>query len=353
MGDGSKGNRWYHPKTTALSVTQRGPFVQFPDGRYMTIGDNQVMVSYDRGQTWTETTPMVFDEDGAPSQGGPGIPAPRGHLLLTRAGTLVYVWMDDRVLNWDDETGEPGSDAHGDQWAIRSVDGGKTWEDRQRLYEGVCGHPPINIIETANGRIVVTAQYYLRQPGRNVLRVYSSGDEGRTWRGSNIIDLGGHGHHDGAFEPTFVQLRDGRLWMLIRTNWDRFWEAYSDDDGLSWRIIRPSQIESSTSPGYLTRLHSGRLALVWSRLYPEGADSFARRSGQFSEAEASWHREELSLAFSEDEGQTWSKPVVLVRERDTWLSYPFLYEPSPGELWLFSGQGDVRIAFQEDDFLNP
>jgi len=42
-----------------------------------------------------------------------------------------------------------------------------------------------------------------------------------TWRESistrsrsNLIDVGGHGDHDGALEPTLTELRDGRLWML-------------------------------------------------------------------------------------------------------------------------------------------
>lgn len=353
MGDGSKGNRWINPKCTPLEVTQRGPFVQFPDGRLMTAGKNVALVSQDGGITWADLAPIYRGDGPEPPTSGPGVPSAHGQLLRTRQGTLVLVWMDERILNWDDATGEPGSDARGDQWAIRSLDGGQTWTDRQRLYAGVCGHPPLNMIQTTGRRIVVTAQFYLREPGRNVLRVYSSGDEGKTWRGSNLIDLGGHGHHDGAFEPTFVELRDGRLWMLIRTNWDRFWEAFSEDEGRSWRVIRPSRIEASTSPGYLTRLASGRLALVWNRLYPEGADSFARRSGQFSEAEASWHREELSLAFSEDEGQTWSPPVVLAREQDTWLSYPYLFEPEPGRLWLWSYQGDVRVRFAEAEMLQP
>ena len=121
---------------------------------------------------------------------GPGIPDNRGQLLATRDGVLIFVWMDVRVLNWDDESGEPGADARGDLWSIRSLDGGATWVDRQRLFQGVCGHPPINMIETFNGRIVVTNQYYLRHPGRNVVRVYSSADAGKSWRGSNIIDLG-------------------------------------------------------------------------------------------------------------------------------------------------------------------
>jgi len=60
-------------------------------------------------------------------------------------------------------------------------------------------------------------------------------------------------------------LKDGRLYMLLRTAWDRFWEAYSWDKGLSWRQIGPgpSTIPTSSSPGYMMRLASGRIALVW------------------------------------------------------------------------------------------
>ncbi len=341
--------RWIDPLCQPLGIDVRKPYVRLPDGGLMAVAGNATIVSSDDGASWQAPRPIYRGDGPDLPPPGPGIPANRGQLLSTRDGVLVFVWMDARVLNWDDETGEPGADARGDLWAIRSLDGGATWVDRQRLYRGVCGHPPINMIETVNGRIVVTAQFYLRLPGRNVIRVYSSGDSGKCWRGSNIIDLGGHGHHDGAFEPTFVQRKDGALWMLIRTNWDRFWEAISSDDGLSWRTIRPSTIEASTSPGYLARLESGRLLLVWNRLYPEGADSFPRRSNQLSEDEASWHREELSVSVSVDEGHNWSTPRVIAREKDTWISYPYVFEPAPGQLWITTGQGDLRLRVAESD----
>ena len=47
--------------------------------------------------------------------------------------------------------------------------------------------------------------------------------------------------------------------MLIRTNYDQFWTAYSSDKGRIWRDIRPSGIEASSAPGFLLRLKSGRL----------------------------------------------------------------------------------------------
>jgi hypothetical protein len=62
------------------------------------------------------------------------------------------------------------------------------------------------------------------------------------------------------------------------------------------------------------------------------------------------HRGELSVALSEDDGQTWSKPVVIARQPGTSLAYPYLFEAAPGTLWLTTMQGDVRLQLQETDF---
>ena len=102
-------------------------------------------------------------------------------------------------------------------------------------------------------------QHLWREPARHVQFTCVSTDGGRSWRQSSIIDLGGHGHHDGVCEGTVAELSDGRLLMLLRTNLDRFWEAYSDDGGLSWREIRPSPIDASSAPGYLLACRAG----VW------------------------------------------------------------------------------------------
>ena len=118
-------------------------------------------------------------------------------------------------------------------------------------------------------------------------------------------------------------------------------------DSIGGRSNRP--IEASTSPAYLARLASGRMVLLWNRLYPEGQDSFLRRSKPYSEVEASWHREELSMAFSEDEGNTRTEPLVVAREKDTWISYPYLFEPRPGLLWITTLQGDLKVSAQEED----
>jgi hypothetical protein len=341
--------RWINPLVKQLAMDKRGPFVKLSDGSLMIVERNSTMTTNDDGKSWSKPR-RIYDRADVTAE-GPGIPSNSAMLLKTRSGVLILVWMDKRFLNWDETAREPGEGAFGYFWAIRSLDEGKTWVDRQMILNGIGGHQSRDILQTRGGRIVVPVQFYLRKPGRNAVATYSSDDDGKTWKSSNIIDLGGNGHHDGAFEPVLEELKDGRLWMLIRTSWDRFWEAYSEDEGLSWRVIQPSKIEASSSPGYITRLASGRLALVWNRLYPEGQNTFPRRSGQYSVAEASWHREELSIAFSDDEGKTWSKPVVLAREKNAWLAYPYVFERVPGLLWITTGQGNLRLSAREADVL--
>ena len=66
----------------------------------------------------------------------------------------------------------------------------------------------------------------------------------------------------------------------------------------------------------------------------------------------SGHRQELSIAFSEDDGATWSAPQVIIRKQDYGISYPYLFELEPGRIWL-STQYCYRMAltFSEQDFV--
>ena len=346
---------WIDPRCTPLELPNgmRGPFIELGDGSLMTMVDNDptyraplkgVLTSRDGGETWSDPRQVYAGP-------GPGIPA-SGLLTRTRQGIIVMVYVDYSTvkIGWDDEAGEPVENIRADVWSIRSLDEGETWVDRQKIFDGYCG-ALINIIETRSGRIVVPIPVLLRGPGRHEVRTYVSADQGQTWRGSNIIDLGGRGHHGGADEGTVVELENGRLLMLLRTNWDQFWEAFSDDDGLSWRTVRPSGIDASSAPGQLQRLSSGRLLLLWNRLYPDWSNTFSRSGQAASETMASRHRQELSIAFSEDEGQTWSESQVLTRDLAR-PSYPRLFERSPGELWITTAFGGIlQVRIREEDFV--
>lgn len=322
------GERWIHPACRRLEISRKGPFILMPDGALATVDNKGFSLSYDRGKTWSEP---VFVCHGL----NPAEPASY-YLLRTRKNVLILVYLnfEGRKFSWDKEKNEPG-DCQLEVWSIRSLDLGKTWVTNQRILAGYNANF-FGLIQMASGRVVVPLQHLVSDPGRLVVCSFYSDDDGLTWKRSNWIDLGGHGHHDGAFEPTITELPDGRLLMLIRTGFDCFWQAVSDD-GKYWRIIQPSTIEASSSPGYLLRLQSGRYVLVWNRLNPEGRVHEKTRPTPFhSELPASWQREELSLSFSDD-GFNWSEPVVIARQPGGQLSYPYVFEPEPGVIWVVAG----------------
>ena len=358
---------WIDPRFRPLAFDMRAPLARLDDGRLMIVtgvdtSSNPVTekplvarTSVDEGKNWSKPVPLVVGKDGkAVVKPGRGVPSMCNVILRTSGNVLIVVGMEPLKRIWDVRRRDldPKKSGGGGVVAMRSLDNGRTWIDRRRVFKDICGNPPMSMIETSGGHVVATCQPILTKPGRNAVCTLVSADQGKTWRTSHMIDLGGSGHHDGVCEPAIVELRDGRLWMLLRTNWGRFWEAFSEDGGLSWRTIRPSRIAASSSPMCLVRLRSGRLALLWNRMYPEGKRGFPRpkpnsesseapacwqhveANSEFSEAPASWYREELSMSFSEDDGKRWSRPLVVAREKDAWISYPYLFEAAPGLLWI-------------------
>lgn len=346
---------WIPENVEELKGLKMGPFVKLGNGDILTIENTKCLISSDQGKTWVSNE--MFDEPDKYT-----ISDERA-ILKTSNGTIILAFMnikERRNWNWQAEISDsPGAILP--TYAIRSLDGGKTWQDVQKLHQEHAGAVR-DMIETRSGNVIFTSMMMRHNPGRHTVLTYTSRDDGQSWERSNIIDLGGVGHHSGVTESTIEQLKDGRIWQLMRTNWGTFWEAYSTDEGISWNDIKPTSIDASSAPGLIKRLSSGRLALIWNRQYPEGKDYYPLRGGdnQWSEVRSSNHREELSIAFSDDEGLTWSKPRIIAKSYEVqnqdigsaWLSYPYCLEIYPGELWVTTMQGGLRIRLLEKDFID-
>ena len=118
-------------------------------------------------------------------------------------------------------------------------------------------------------RIVVPFAYWVGgrpsapPTGSNITTTVYSDDDGRTWRQSPAkltapCYEGYNGSNYGACEPTILELADGRVWMLIRTQTGRLYESFSPD-GAEWSQPEPSRFCSSNSPGWLLRLPDRRI----------------------------------------------------------------------------------------------
>ena len=211
--------------------------------------------STDRGKTWTAPELLDKHPDAAVK---PGRPA----MLQAHDGTLWVFYYG--YVKYDAKN--PAA-CDSDVWAVRSTDGGKTWTGRRRVFDGYVGMLQ-GAIQTKSGNLVVPLCHF-HEPTRFIGGCAVSTDNGKTWLFAGPVDIGPEAdakqripYNGGAMEPTIVELRDGRILMLLRTITGRMWRSESRDGGLTWARPQPSDF-SCGGTIYITRLFSGRLALAW------------------------------------------------------------------------------------------
>ena len=107
----------------------------------------------------------------------------------------------------------------------RSPDEGQTWGDRvkYRIPEPYTGYTGINngrLIQLKSGRILLAA-YDGWVTGRIIVSfaLYSD-DDGSTWQKSTDVDVRDVDPNNkyGADEPAVIELKDGRVMMIVRTD---------------------------------------------------------------------------------------------------------------------------------------
>ena len=162
-----------------------------------------------------------------------------------------------------------------------------------------------------------------------------SRDEGKTWQlhGEVIAP-------PWALEAMVVELKDGRLWMLIRNDSGYLWESFSTDKGVTWSEGKRGRIESPGSRFFIRRLSSGNLLLVNHYNFNRAGRGHERRSN-------------IAAQISTDDGRTWNKGLMLdSRGR---ISYPDGVEDKDGVIWIVydydrMGEGGIFMArFREED----
>lgn len=352
-----------------INVTCDGRILCLPDGRLMGFRcgfdratkeqDARVSYSGDHGRTWSEPEFLfklprefglwvgfqaVLDHDG------------EAHLFMLNDaktdalwGSLVHLGLisdKDSKPNYSDK---PRLDI----WHARTADVRKTWQPPHKIWEGYAGDI-LSVIQMRNGRILMPFCYINRERswytprdglddwtymGQASTTVLYSDDGGTTWQQGNplkvfVPDIT---YALGAIEPAAIELKDGRVWMLIRSQMGRFYESFSSD-GAVWSQPRPSALVSSDSPAGLCRLQDGRIALIWNNClrYPYAYGG----------------RQIMHAALSGDEGQTWRGYREVFRDPmrnqpppksgDYGTAYPWPVVAADGAILVNAGQGQGR-----------
>jgi len=160
---------------------------------------------------------------------------------------------------------------------------------------------------------------------RYVCGVMLSDDEGATFRLRGYIRGGAHGW---LIEPRVVELSNGRMVMLIRSQHDGWlWKSTSDDAGETWAPATVTDIPNPAAKVNLLRAQDGRIFLIHNPVEHTGPTMGGRNP--------------ISLWVSDDDMQTWDVQVDLVKDSapKASLNYPDGY--------IAEERGELHFAWED------
>lgn len=285
-----------------------GDFIQLRDGRILFVythftgggGDNDAAYlagrySSDDGQMWTAEDVVVVPNEGSCN-------VMSVSLLRLQSGEIALFYL--RKNSWEDCR----------LYRRLSTDEGQSWGSPTLCIppEGYFVVNNDRVIQLRSGRLVVPAARHARPGekfGPGVAVCFLSNDNGQTWRQSDNELVGPAHSGSGLQEPGIIELKDGRLMMLCRTDQGCQFRSYSEDGGITWSPAEPTDLLSPVSPATLKRIpQTGDVLLVWN----DHRNIDDARRGK---------RTPLKIAISRDEGQTWENVKTLEDDPAGWYCY--------------------------------
>lgn len=287
-----------------------GDFIRLQDGRLLFIythftggaGDEAAAhlasrSSSNGGKTWTDKDEVVVKQEGKQN-------VMSVSLLRLRDGRIGLFYL---VKN---------SNADCRAYLRASQDEAKTWSE-PALCMPDAGYFVVNngrVVELKSGRLIIPAarhDWANDKPAshRGVAVCFYSDDAGKTWQRSKSELEAPPASRSGLQEPVVVELTDGRLMMLCRTDQGSQFRSYSEDGGVTWSEAQPTDIKSPLSPASIKRMpKTGDLLMVWN----DHIDVAPALRGK---------RTPLTVAISRDEGKTWEKRKTLYDDPAGWYCY--------------------------------
>ena len=282
--------------------------------------DNYVIVvkSTDQGKTWSDPL-IVVDPPGTTRAFDPC-------LWVDPVGKLWLFWaMSDGW--WDGKGGV---------WTIVNENPENkefSCSNPRKIAPGIMMNKPVVLstkqwlfpIAVWNREPLVPEMSHLR-----FSLVYISSDSGKTIEFLGSADV----PQRSCDEHMLVELKDGKIWMLVRTSYG-IGESFSYDRGKSWSPGRNSQIPGPDSRFHIRRLKSGNLLLINHYGFKDKV------------------RSHLTAMLSEDEGNSW--PYKLVIDEREKVSYPDATEDRNGKIFViydydrYGAKKIMMAVITEDD----
>lgn len=286
-----------------------GAFGQLKDGRVLFVythftgggGDNATAhlagrISSDGGRTWSHDDVVILANEGEMN-------VMSVSLLRLHSGAIALFYLRKNSEH----------DCH--LYMRLSTDEACSWGEPVLCTPGP-GYYVVNndrVIQLQSGRLVVPASLHTREgvsgfaPG--VAMCYLSDDGGKTWRRSETLLPAPEGSRSGLQEPGIVELRDGRVMMLCRTDQGCQMRSWSSDGGETWTAPERTELLSPVSPATVKRIpKTGDLLLVWN----DHRDIDPALQGK---------RTPLRAALSRDEGVSWENTKSIEEDPEGWFCY--------------------------------
>lgn len=206
----------------------------------------------------------------------------------------------------------------------RSQDDAKTWSEPLRMHDEP-GYFVMNndrVIQLRDGRLLApmafTDKVWTASEAFRTL-VYYSDDDGRSW---TISPTKLEAPQRGAMEPGLLEMPDGRILQIIRTQVGMIWHSYSADRGETWSEATPWTVAAPEAPSTLIHMPASDDLLL---IYNPSVNVAAGHGGA---------RTPLVGALSRDNGETWSPPKMI--EPDPHATYAYTSATVDGDRILLT-----------------
>ena len=261
-----------------------------------------IYVAQHDGSHWL---PAVKVADGVQADGSPRLPTWNPVLFAPKGAPLqLFYKVGPHPSTW---------------WGmvITSGDGGKTWDNPQRLPDGILGPIKNKPVTLPDGSWLSPTSTEGNKDGW-LVHFERSHDQGKTWEKTTPVKKG---PSFDAIQPSILLHKDGQLQALCRSKQGVVTQTWSKDGGKTWTPLTGTILPNPNSGTDAVTLTDGRQLIVYNH------------SGHRPE-EAKGNRWPLDVAISND-GLDWRRVITLETEPcKAGYAYPAVIQAADGKIHI-------------------